>query len=87
MSFFRRVKFTARDDEELARFIALIMPYEGAGGRSGMNIYKRLVECVRPFPTYIYTMPNLLISQGHRATRSVQVGLSPHLSELARPIL
>ncbi|KAL6308569.1 hypothetical protein BKA93DRAFT_925776 [Sparassis latifolia] len=40
----QRTAFTARDDENLCKYIAAVIPNKEEGGRTGLEIYKRLVQ-------------------------------------------
>lgn len=42
--FFRRTEFTAEDDDELCRYLAITCPYEEDGGRLGLGVYKELMR-------------------------------------------
>jgi len=42
--------FTGEDDHNLASYLAVKIPIAGAGGRTGNNIYKNLVELARKWP-------------------------------------
>ena len=42
-----RVEFTADDDEHLVQYLATHLPKKSAGGRTGLEPYRRLVDLVR----------------------------------------
>ena len=64
--------FSNADDEDLARFLALRIPYKENGGRTGNNVYKELVAEVRltqkPLDificSYLYTGKQTSLSMG-----------------------
>lgn len=65
-----RVPFTAHDDEALCYYIARVLPDKAAGGRLGLEIYKKLVKTVGIWASiYLCLTVKIFFLQSHPLVR------------------